>query len=174
MMGCGKSAVGWALAKMLQRPFVDADKEVVERQGKSLEQIFAAEGEDGFRDYEERQLDILSQKPGLVLACGGGAVLRPINCRRLRERGCVVYLRAEHGVLYRRLAGDRKRPLLQGVDIGEKIDQLLAERSALYEKTAHEILDIGRDSVPRLAHRLRERLEARQPWRAPLRRGGPQ
>ena len=95
MMGSGKSVVGRALARMLGHPFCDADKELVKRLGKTVEQIFEAEGEEGFRDHEERELDSLSQRPKLVLSCGGGAVLRPINCRRLRERGCVVYLRAE-------------------------------------------------------------------------------
>ena len=162
MMGCGKSSVGRALARVLGLPFFDADKELVKRLGQSVEQIFEAGGEGGFRDHEERQLDILSQGPPRVLACGGGAVLRPINCRRLRERGCVVYLRTEREVLLRRLVGGRRRPLLQGVDVGWKIDQILSQRSALYEETAHEILDTGRDSVLRLAHRLRELLEAGQ------------
>ena len=163
MMGCGKSVVGRALARMLGHPFFDADKELAKRLGKTVEQIFEAEGEEGFRDHEERELDTLSQRPQLVLACGGGAVLRPINCQRLRQRGRVVYLRAGRGVLHRRLLGDSRRPLLRGADVGEKIDQLLLQRGALYEGTAHEIVDIGQDSVPRLAHRIRERLQAGQP-----------
>ena len=163
MMGSGKSVVGRALARMLGHPFCDADKELVKRLGKTVEQIFEAEGEEGFRDHEERELDSLSQRPNLVLSCGGGAVLRPINCRRLRERGCVVYLRAERAVLYQRLSGDNRRPLLRGIDVGEKIDQLLLQRSALYEGTAHEIVNVGQDSVPRLTHRIRERLPAGRP-----------
>ena len=65
-------------------------------------------------------------------------------------------------MLYQRLSGDNRRPLLRGVDVGEKIDQLLLQRSALYEGTAHEIV-VGQDSVPRLTHRIRERLPAGRP-----------
>lgn len=93
-MGAGKSTIGRLLAKELQLPFKDSDKEIEERTGANIPWIFDVEGEAGFREREQSALAELCQEEGLVLATGGGAVLREENRRALREGGCVIYLHA--------------------------------------------------------------------------------
>ena len=127
MPGSGKSTVGAAVADMLGRQFVDADAEIVEAAGKSIPDIFAEEGETGFRKRESEVLRILGEKQGIVLATGGGAPLSPENRLNLRANGYVVYLDRN----LRALPTDG-RPLSQKGDLKKMYD----ERRAAYEATA--------------------------------------
>lgn len=95
MPGCGKSAVGRALAKALDRPFLDADAEIEREAGRSIPDIFAAEGEEGFRRRETRVLARLGQGSGAVLATGGGCVTREENYPLLHQNGTIVWLRRD-------------------------------------------------------------------------------
>ena len=92
-MGSGKSAVGRLLAQRLDLAFVDSDAEIEARTGVDIAYIFEREGEAGFRVREAEVLDDITQRPGVLVATGGGAVLDPGTRERLRSRGCVVYLR---------------------------------------------------------------------------------
>ena len=95
MPGCGKSTVARAVARRLPLTSVDADQVIEQRLGCSIRSYFDEHGEGAFRDVEEAVIDeVTTASPALVLATGGGAVLRPINRQRLRERGTVIYLRA--------------------------------------------------------------------------------
>lgn len=93
MPGCGKSRVGRALAGALRRPFVDCDEEIVRAAGRSIPEIFAAEGEAAFRDLESRIIAEVCREKGRVIATGGGAVLRDENVRAMRQNGRVLHLR---------------------------------------------------------------------------------
>ena len=93
-MGAGKTTVGRALAVELGREFIDSDQEIEDRSGADIAWIFDVEGETGFRDREEAVIDELTQRNGIVLATGGGAILRAINRARIKRRGVVVYLTA--------------------------------------------------------------------------------
>ncbi|MDQ6712490.1 MAG: 3-dehydroquinate synthase [Candidatus Dormibacteraeota bacterium] len=112
-MGSGKSTVGPHLAQRLERPFVDLDDMVVEDAGRSVAEIFSAEGEAGFRERESRCLQRALERDGFVVAVGGGAPLREENWARIRSGNTVVALTAEAGELARRLNGSSDRPLLQ-------------------------------------------------------------
>ena len=143
-MGAGKSSVGRRVATLIERPFVDLDKVVVEAAGQSIPEIFAASGEDGFRALESEALRAVAAREDSVVACGGGIVTRPENVAVLAT-GTVVYLQttAEEAVL--RIGDRSSRPLLGGVDPAGEASRLLEERSALYEQAA----DIRMDTVGR-------------------------
>jgi shikimate kinase len=162
MPGSGKSTVGRALARDAAWPFVDLDREIEARSGVPVATIFELEGESGFRKREAQLLDEFSRKQGVVLATGGGAVLAPENRERLRSRGLVVYLRSTIDELARRTANDRSRPLLQGLDLRARLEQLLRERQALYEATAHLTFQSGVANPRRLVKRIAEHPAVRQ------------
>lgn len=162
MMGVGKTTIGRQLAAALGREFVDLDHAIEERCGVRVATIFDIEGEAGFRRRETALLDEYTRIPGLVLATGGGAVLAAENREMLRTRGCVVYLHAEAGELYRRVARDRSRPLLQTGDPRRRIAELLAQREPLYDSVA----DIRQDTALKPINQVLRNLIASLPTAA--------
>ena len=159
MPGAGKSTAGRHLASALGMPFVDADTEIERRIGMSIRAFFEREGEESFRDVEQAVLADLAQRGGLVLATGGGAVLREANRRALHDHTTVVYLRAAPEELFRRLRHDTQRPLLQVADPLRKLRDLFQVRDPLYRETAHFIIETGRPSVPTLVNMMLMQLE---------------
>lgn len=158
MMGAGKTSIGRQLAKRLQRRFVDADHEIEAVTGVRIPTIFEIEGETGFRDREMQTIANLSTQSDLVLATGGGAVIREENRRCLKESGIVVYLRVPPQILYERTRHDRNRPLLQVADPLKRIEDLYAQRDPLYREVADITIDGGTCSVATLAKRVEEEL----------------
>lgn len=166
MMGAGKSAVGRQLAARLDRTFFDTDHEIEARTGVSIPVIFDIEGEDGFRKREEHVIDELSQRSGLVLATGGGAILCASTRLRLKERGFTIYLHAKVSELWHRTKNDRHRPLLACTDPKQRLEELLEARDPLYREVADLVVETGRPSVTRLVASIAERLEQEQGRRA--------
>lgn len=160
MMGAGKTTIGRSLAKILGREFVDLDQAIEARCGVPVSHIFEVEGEEGFRKRETLLLDEYSQQPGIVLATGGGAVLAAQNRRILAERGVVVYLRASDEELYRRVAKDRNRPLLQTANPRARVTELLTQRAPLYEEVAHVAFDTGSMPIAQAADALVQLLKS--------------
>ena len=113
MMGCGKTTVGWLLARRLDRTLVDVDTCIETQAGRSIPEIFAAEGEAGFRARERAAAEAVAQRRGLVIACGGGLPTQPEAMAPLKESGLVFWLRRDPGETYDTvsMAG---RPLGQG------------------------------------------------------------
>ncbi len=160
--GGGKSTVGRQLAKRLNARFVDSDTVLEERIGMPIRSFFEQHGEAAFRDQEEAVIGELTQaKHGqaMVLATGGGAVLRPANRQHLRDRSTVVYLRSTPEELFRRLRHDTQRPLLQVGDPLGKLRELYEQRHPLYEETAHYTVDTGRPSVATLVNMIMMQLD---------------
>lgn len=143
MMGAGKTTLGRQLARCLKRDFYDLDQELVERCGVPVTTIFDIEGEAGFRKRETMELDVCSRRPAIVLATGGGAVLADSNQTMLRERGTVVYLRANENELYRRLERDKTRPLLQTANPRQRLKELIEQRGPIYESLADVVFETG-------------------------------
>ena len=142
-MGSGKTTVGLKLSYLLHVPVEDTDKWIVRREGCSISEIFAREGEAAFREKETELLRELAEKPfRRILSAGGGTPLRPENQELLRKCGTVVYLRAKPETIFERLKGDVTRPLLQCEDPLAKIQELLEMRRERYEACADIIIDV--------------------------------
>ena len=139
-MGAGKSTIGRLLAKELKYPFKDSDREIEERTGADIPWIFDVEGEEGFRQREEAMIAELVHEDGIVLATGGGVVMRPANRAALKAGGLVVYLRTSVEQQLQRTAKDRQRPLLQTADPEAVLRDLMARRDPLYREIADLII----------------------------------
>ena len=159
LMAVGKSTIGRLLARSLGRDFFDSDQVIEERAGAPVAWIFDVEGEQGFRDREQAVIEELTRKDGIVLATGGGAVLRPANRTALAGRGCVVHLDSSVDQLLERTCRDRHRPILQVGDRRETLDRLLADRTPLYAEIADYRFFTDDQSAKALAGRIERTLQ---------------
>lgn len=146
----GKSHIGKHLAEALGWTFLDMDDRLAECFGKTIQEWVKCFGWEAFREEESRLLASLEGTASLVVATGGGVVLRQANREILRNRFLVVWLRAEKATILRRLAGDPKtashRPALTDLAREAEIETLLSERKTLYEAVADLTLDT--DELP--------------------------
>jgi shikimate kinase len=159
MMGAGKSSVATELAKQLGTSAYDSDAAVAEAAHMTIPEIFAREGEAGFRARERAAIEALAAKGG-VIALGGGAMAQPGAPERLRAAGVVVYLRARAETLARRVGSGASRPLLAGLDAAgrlAKLRELIAQREPAYMQ-AHHIVDADSGSPRRIAREIAARL----------------
>lgn len=131
-MGAGKSSVGKELARRLKGEFVDVDDRIEADAGKSVGEIFAAEGEGAFRKRERRAIRDAVSVPGRVIATGGGAFQDAANRRLLKAYAPVVFLDVSPATVVRRLARDASRPLLSGEDREKTVTELLTRRRRTY------------------------------------------
>jgi len=140
MMGTGKSAVGGPLASALGYRFLDADTALEQAAGRSIAEVFAEEGEEGFRQLETAVLDRIAGFHSLVVATGGGVVTRPVNWGHLQQ-GVVVWLDAPETLLLDRLRADpTPRPLLDDPDPAARLAALLEARRPLYAQADLHVL----------------------------------
>ncbi|KAF0808174.1 shikimate kinase [Alcanivorax sp. S71-1-4] len=153
-MGAGKSTLGRYLGQQLGRPFHDSDKVIVDRTGADIPWIFDMEGEEGFRRREEEIIEELTRLPEIVMATGGGAVLREANRRHLHERGVVFYLWTPVEVQLARTRHDRNRPLLQTADPERVLRELMAVRDPLYRAVAHHIIPTASGNLRKVADQV--------------------
>jgi shikimate kinase len=159
-MGAGKTTIGKHLAQHLKLRFADTDTEIEERTGADIPWIFDVEGEEGFRDREQQVLAEMTEWDDVVLATGGGVILRPENRTVLAGRGFVIYLYASVEEQVRRTRRDRRRPLLQKGDSREILEALMAERDPLYREIADHIIETDNCSPRNVAQRLEQELSA--------------
>lgn len=158
LMGAGKTTIGRALARKTEKTFYDSDHEIEARTGVRITTIFDIEGEARFRDREAAILSELVQRQNIVLATGGGAVLRPENRRLMVTHGTVIYLRASIDDLLARTQYDRQRPLLKTTDPRARLTELFTQRDPLYCEIAHLIFDTSQQNVSLLAQELERQL----------------
>lgn len=155
--GSGKSTIGRQLANRIGFKFLDLDSVLVAHLGISISDYFAQYGEEAFREQESialKQVISASTDLGLVLATGGGAVLRDINRELLNKCTLCVFLDVTVESLIRRLQSDNKRPLLQGGGLSEKILSLRDSRRQLYMNVAHIVLEADRLSPSKVVQKL--------------------
>lgn len=166
-MGAGKSTIGRRLAQILKMDFHDSDREIEQRTGADISLIFELEGEEGFRARENSMIDSLTQKKNIVLATGGGAVLRPENCDLLTSRGQVIYLKTSVKQQLQRTSHDHKRPLLQTEDPEARLTELMEIRDPLYCKTANFIIATDGKNINTVAHEIIRQLGIKSPKKRP-------
>lgn len=152
-MGSGKTTVGRHLAERMNFEFLDLDQEIEKRCGVDVSIIFEIEGEEGFRAREHAMLDEVTQRRGILLATGGGTILREANRQLLRERGLVVWLKTSVEQQLKRLARDQRRPLLQTPDRRARLESLAEARNPLYEACAHLVIRSINVSPVQMANR---------------------
>ena len=145
-MGTGKTQVGRRLAKRLGWRFVDTDLLIEQELGSSIRQLFAEKGETYFREQERRVIARVCHHQRCVIATGGGAIVDPVNARRLNTSGLLVCLTATPEVIFARVRGNTDRPLLQADDPLATIRSLMARRSDAYAR-ARLTIDTSQQSV---------------------------
>ena len=143
-MGAGKTTLGRALADRLGVTFIDLDNYIEERYRKSISQIFAEKGEDGFRDIERRMLHEVAEFEDVIISTGGGTPCFFDNMDYMNQMGLTVYLQASLERLFIRLSIARKqRPLIKDKsdeELREFIAQQLAKREPYYSRAAHTFM----------------------------------
>ena len=143
-MGAGKTVTAEVLASQLERKIMSTDAAIIEKEGRSINDIFDKDGEMHFRDVETQVVGELSQQENLVIDCGGGVVLREKNMAALKGGGVVVYLKTSPDVVYARVKDDTHRPLLNVEDPVKVIEDLLTKRAEFYAQADHEVLTDGK------------------------------
>ncbi len=157
-MGAGKTRVGAALARRMGVAFIDLDSAIERRAGISVTEIFARDGEEGFREAEHRALDSLAGAPDAVVACGGGVVLRDENRTLLKRLGRVVYLAVSAEEALARIGDTAGRPLLAG-DAARLAPMILEARLSLYRSVADLTVDTDGQSVEQVLAEVVEVLD---------------
>lgn len=160
LMGSGKTTVGRALAKKLNKRFFDSDHEIEARTGASIPLIFEIEGEASFRQREADMIRDLTACEGIVLATGGGSILNPQSREYLKSRGLVIYLRAGVNSILQRTGHDKNRPLLQTADPRRRLEELSLQREPYYREVADIVIETGRPNVQYLVQSIVAQLDS--------------
>ena len=158
--GAGKSTVGRHLAAHLQATFFDLDEVIQQRAGADIPWIFDVEGESGFRDRESAVVKDFASRDNVVIATGGGVVLRPENRTVMSKASSVVYLEASLSTLVGRTEGRTKRPLLVGKDVRKVLQEIMAVREPLYREVADVTVESTGGSAKKLAGVIAKKLTA--------------
>jgi shikimate kinase len=156
-MGTGKSTVGQLVAAELGREFVDMDALIEQNEGRTISQIFAAEGEPYFRRLEADLCRSLAAASGLVIATGGGALISAATLRVMEQSGLVICLDCEPATLWQRIGQSEHRPMLADRDEGRfaRLTALLEQRTEAYRRIKHH-LDVTHLSPTEVARRICE------------------
>ena len=160
-MGSGKTTVGRRLASEMKRQFFDTDHEIIDKTGVTIECIFDIEGEKGFRRRESKMLEDLCNMNNVVLATGGGIVLKPENRVLLKKSGLVFYLSSSIEQLVRRTAKSKTRPLLeQSLDREKTIRDLVSDRDELYREVASSVIDTTGKKLYEVVKIIKQEIES--------------
>ena len=165
MMGAGKTSIGLRLARALDLPFRDADREIEKAAGTTISNIFAEIGEPAFRQRERLVIRRLLSGPPQVLALGGGAFMDPETRELIRRRAVSIWLRAGLDELVRRTSRRSDRPLLAGVDPRARLQALLDEREPIYAE-ADVVIDSDVGSMRSVVERTVRMIDERSAGRA--------
>jgi len=155
-MGAGKSTIGRQLSSKLNYEFLDTDHIIESRSGADIPWIFDVEGEQGFRDRETSVLAEIIDRDAVVIATGGGIVMRPENRKLLAQSAKVIYLMASIDQLIKRTFKDKKRPLLQVENPQQKIRELFEHRDPIYREVADEIVMTDDGGTRSIVHKISE------------------
>ena len=156
-MGCGKTSVGIKLSYRLKHTFLDTDKQIERKQGRSISEIFATDGEPAFRQMETDCLKELLEDSGTsiqIFSTGGGTPVKEENRGLLKQLGTVVYLKVSPDVVYERLKEDTTRPLLKTENPKTRIEELLSSRKDAYENTADVIIEVDEKNLEEIVEEI--------------------
>lgn len=155
-MGSGKSTIGRKIAKILKRPFMDSDNVIENRAGCTISDIFAQQGEAEFRRLERKCVLELSERPGIVLALGGGAILDPDSWLALTKTGVTVWLDWPFEILYQRISKKSNRPLAQGepAEKRAKLQDMYNRRIQYYSRAGFRFLSQGAETKEETANQI--------------------
>ncbi|WKY47126.1 shikimate kinase [Eubacteriaceae bacterium ES3] len=152
-MGTGKSSIGPLLAQKLNYQFIDTDTYIEEKAGKKISAIFADQGEAAFRQLETSALEELLEKENLVIATGGGIILKENNRELLQNNTFLVSLKASADTIFERTRTDNSRPLLNDPEPLQKIKTMLLDRKTFYQIGALQI-DTDSDSIEAICDKI--------------------
>lgn len=154
-MGSGKTTVGQALSEKLSYCFLDTDAYIEEQQNTTISHIFEEYGEEYFRNIETKTIENMEKNmKHHIISTGGGLPLRECNGAILKRMGFVVFLSVKRETVLKRLEGDTQRPLLQGDNVEQKIEEMLNFRNPIYEYTAHLKVQVDNKSVEEIADEI--------------------
>lgn len=159
-MGSGKTSVGVKMSYRMKMPVEDTDKLIESREGRSISELFAAEGEAYFRRRETELLEELVKKEGnpRIYSVGGGTPVNPKNRQLLKRLGTVIWLRIRPETAYERLKSDTTRPLLQCEDPLNRIRELIAGREEAYAASADIVVDVDGLDTEEILNHIKEEL----------------
>lgn len=160
-MGSGKSTLGKYLANNNGMTQIDTDWYIENKENRKISDIFEKDGEDAFRQMETECIRELLAKADkrYIVSVGGGLPMREVNRELLHELGTIIYLKAEIETLEKRLSGDKKRPLLQGGNLHDKIASLMEKREAVYEELADIIVKTDNRSFEDIENEIKRGME---------------
>lgn len=144
MMGSGKSTIGSVFSGRIGIQFYDVDDVIISEQGRSISNIFESEGEPAFREIEKNTILGLLDVGCCLISTGGGAVITPEVLDAIKERSVSIWLKADVDELFKRVAGDVQRPLLQGDNPAEALAELLEKREPYYAQADIHIETLGK------------------------------
>lgn len=153
-MGCGKSTMARLLAEELHMELVEMDETIEKEENRTINDIFATDGEAYFRDLESQLIVRIADRGGMIVSCGGGAILREENVANMKKNGTIVYLSATPETIYERVRHSTNRPLLNGNMNIEYISQLMSKRVDKYEKAADVILCVNKKEKNEIVREL--------------------
>jgi len=163
-MGAGKTTIGSILSKEISYQFYDSDKEIERRTGANIPWIFDVEGESGFRARETQVISELSCLKQVILATGGGAMMREENRDAVSRAGFVIYLNTSVDQQYNRTHKDKNRPLLQGdKDAYKVLSDLFELRDPIYRSVADLVLDTDKKSLKMIVKDIINAIEKSDP-----------
>jgi shikimate kinase len=158
----GKTSVGKSLAQSLGLSFIDADEELVKRQGLPIDEIVKKKGWGVFREIETAVINQMSALDGHVIATGGGSVLNQENVKNMKESGVLVWLKATHDVIKERMLQDKNtkhfRPSLTSKGLDEEIQETLSTRNTYYEKAMDFYVDNNRVGINDVCNAIKDKL----------------
>jgi shikimate kinase len=159
-MGVGKTAVGQALAKKLNKKFVELDSLIEHKAWKSIPEIFQQDGEIAFREIEIEVTKEVAKGKNLIIACGGGVILNKINIDRLRNESRIVYLTASPRIILKRILNDgEERPLLKTPNKAREIQELLKFRKPFYERAADIKINTSKLNIDSVVEQIISKLK---------------
>jgi shikimate kinase len=167
--GTGKTTVGRQVARQLAMEFLDSDHEIERARGQTVAEIFAQEGEAGFRAHEKNFVESGHPARGCVVACGGGLIVPGHMLARVRARGIVICLHASLETIVERTARSVHRPLLEGEDREQRVRALYGPRESIYRQAGTMVLTDRRPLREIVIHVIRVYEREARDWLAAVR-----